>query len=250
MTTVDQVALALAGLAVLSMPVFAVVRARRPGDPDVARRPATVLLGRWVRDWLMWAIGPFERLLIVLRIPPLAFNVLGVVCGAAAGLAYLRGAFGTGGWLVLLGGLADVLDGRLARAQNVVSPAGAFIDSTLDRFAEVFALAGLAAFYAAAPWRVLIVALALGGSLLVSYTRARGEGLGISYQGGVMARAERLVLLAVASLVEAWASPALGVPTGTVVLWTVAAIAVGSLGTALHRTVAIARALGRREADR
>jgi len=97
---------------------------------------------------------------------------------------------------------------------------------------------------------VLIVALALGGSLLVSYTRARGEGLGISYQGGVMARAERLVLLAVASLIEAWASPALGVPTGTVVLWTVAAIAVGSLGTALHRTVAIARALGRREADR
>jgi CDP-diacylglycerol--glycerol-3-phosphate 3-phosphatidyltransferase len=250
MTIVDRTALALAGLAVLSMPVYALVRARRPGDPDVARRPATVLLGRWVRDWLMWAIAPFERVLVALRVSPLAFNVLGVVCGAAAGLAYVRGAFGAGGWLVLLGGLADVLDGRLARAQNVVSPAGAFLDSTLDRFAEVFALAGLAAFYAAAPWRVLVVALALGGSLLVSYTRARGEGLGVSYQGGIMARAERLVLLALASLLDGWASPALGGAPGTLVLWAAAAIAAGALGTALHRTVAIARALARREAGR
>src|SRR5262249_38088650 len=143
MTAVDRVALTLAGLAVLSMPVYAIVRARRPGDPDVARRPATVLVGRWVRDWLVGGISPFGRLVVAMRVPPLAFNVLGVVCGAAAGFAYVRGAFGTGGWLVLLGGLADVLDGRLARAQNVVSPAGAFLDSTLDRFAEVFALAGL-----------------------------------------------------------------------------------------------------------
>jgi len=250
MSPMDRVALAIAAVAVLSMPVYAIVRAPRPGDPDVARRPATMLLGRWVRDWLMWAIAPFERLLVALRVSPLAFNVLGVVCGAAAGFAYVRGAFGPGGWLVLLGGLADVLDGRLARAQNVVSPAGAFLDSTLDRFAEVFALAGLAAFYAAAPWRVLVVSLALGGSLLVSYTRARGEGLGISYQGGVMARAERLVLLALASLLDGWASPALGAAPGTLVLWAVAAIAAGSLGTALHRTVAIARALARREAGR
>jgi hypothetical protein len=65
-----------------------------------------------------------------------------------------------------------------------------------------------------------------------------------------MARAERLVLLALASLLDGWASPALGAAPGTLVLWAAAAIATGSLGTALHRTVAIARALARREAGR
>jgi CDP-diacylglycerol--glycerol-3-phosphate 3-phosphatidyltransferase len=240
----DQIALAVAGLAVLSMPVYALV-GRGRGDPDVARRPATVLLGRWVRDWLMWAIGPLERGLNAAGVPPLALNVTGVALGVGAGATYATGRFATGGVLVLLGGLADVLDGRLARAQNKASPSGAFIDSTLDRFAEVFALAGLAVCFGASPPRVLAVTLALGGSLLVSYTRARGEGLGISYQGGLMARAERLVLLALASLLDAWASRTFSLAPGTLVTVACALIAAGALGTAVHRTVAIARALAR-----
>jgi phosphatidylglycerophosphate synthase len=243
MTTADRVALAAAALAVSSMPVYAFVRRGTPGDPDVARRPKTVLLGHWVRDWLMWAIAPLERALVAMRVSPLAFNLLGVVFGALAGVAFARGAFGTGGWLVLLGGLADVFDGRLARAQNKVSKAGAFIDSTLDRFAEVFALAGLAAYSAATPVAVLIVTLAMGGSLLVSYTRARGEGLGVSYQGGIMARAERLVLLALSALLDAPLGSAWHLLPGTVVVGAMALVAVGSLGTAVHRTIAITRAL-------
>ena len=246
MTWFDRLALALAAAGLLSMPIFAVIARRRPRDAEVASRPTTVLLGAWVREWLMWAISPVVGACVRWRISPLVFNLAGVLFGAAAGVAYARGAFTAGGWLVLLGGLADVFDGRIARARNLVSDAGAFIDSTLDRFAESFAFAGLAMRFADSPWAELVVSLALGGSLLVSYTRARGEGLGVRFRGGLMQRAERLVSLAVASLLDPVVCAAAGWPSGRLVLVAIGAIAAGSLGTACYRTWTIARALDER----
>jgi len=237
-------------LLLATMPVYAVVARGRPGDPDVARRPRTVLLGYWVRDWLMWAITPLERLFLALGIPPVVFNWTGVAFGAAAGVAYALGDFAAGGWMVLLGGAADIFDGRIARARGMVSKAGAFLDSTLDRFAETFAFMGLAVWFRSTSWGVLMVVLALGGSLLVSYARARGEGLGVTYKGGLMQRAERLVLLALASLLDPLLVSSAGWPPGRLLFGAVAFIGVASLGTALHRTLAIARALERDEARR
>jgi phosphatidylglycerophosphate synthase len=240
-----------AALALLAtMPIYALVARGRPGDPDVARRPTTVLLGHWVRDWLMWVIAPLERLFLRLRIPPIAFNWAGVAFGAAAGVAYGFGALAAGGWLVLLGGAADIFDGRIARARGMASKAGAFIDSTLDRFAETFAFMGLAVWYRGSAWGVLMTVLALGGSLLVSYARARGEGLGVHYKGGLMQRAERLVLLALASLLDPVLVAGAGWTRGRLLLGVVAFIGLASLATALHRTIAIARALEREENPR
>jgi phosphatidylglycerophosphate synthase len=239
------IGLAAALLLLLTMPVYALVSRGRPGDPEVAARPRTVLLGYWVRDWLMWAISPLERLFLALRLPPIAFNWAGVGFGALAGVAYARGDFPLGGWLVLLGGAADIFDGRIARARGLVSSAGAFLDSTLDRFAETFAFAGLAVWSRGSAWEALATVLALGGSLLVSYARARGEALGVTYKGGLMQRAERLVLLALASLLDPPVTAAAGWPPGRLLFGMVAFIAVATLGTALHRTVAIARALER-----
>lgn len=243
MTTAEGTALAAAGILVVTMPVYALVARGRPVDADVARRPRTVLLGLWIRDWLMWVIAPIERACVAARIPPLAFNCAGVAFGALAGFAYAGGALATGGWMVLLGGAADVLDGRIARARGMVSDAGAFLDSTLDRFAETFAFAGIALWFTPARGGVLAAVLALGGSLLVSYARARGEGLGVHFKGGLMQRAERLVILALASLLDAPASAAIGVPPGALLFGALLLIAVLSLGTAFYRTVAIARAL-------
>jgi len=250
--TIDSgtVGISAALLLLATMPVYAVVARGRPGDPDVARRPRTVLLGFWVRDWLMWAIAPLERLFLALRVPPIAFNWAGVAFGAAAGVAYALGDFAAGGWLVLLGGAADIFDGRIARARGLVSKAGAFLDSTLDRFAETFAFVGLAVWYRSTPWGALMTVLALGGSLLVSYTRARGEGLGVHYKGGLMQRAERLVLLALASLLDPMTVSLAGWPPGRLLIGVIAFIGLASLATAFHRTVAITRALEREEAPR
>src|SRR5262245_2445654 len=243
----ESLGLLAALLVLLTMPVYALTARGRARDADVAGRPRTVLLGYWVRDWLIWTLGPLERLFLTLGIPPLAFNGAGVALGAMAGVAFARGAFVAGGWLVLLGGAADIFDGRVARARGLTSKAGAFLDSTLDRFAETFTFAGLAAWFRVSLWSTLVVAGALGGSLLVSYARARGEGLGISYRGGLMQRAERLVLLALASLLDPAVTGLAGWPSGRMVIGVTAFIGAASLGTAFHRTVAIARALEREE---
>jgi CDP-diacylglycerol--glycerol-3-phosphate 3-phosphatidyltransferase len=238
------------GLLVASMPVFLVAGRGRALDPEVAGRPKTALLGYWIRDWLMWVIGPLERMFLALGVPPVAFNWTGVAFGAAAGIAYARGALTAGGWLVLLGGAADIFDGRIARARGMASRAGAFLDSTLDRFAETFAYVGLVAWFRSSWWEVLLVALAMGGSLLVSYARARGEGLGVHYKGGLMQRAERLVLLALASLLDPALSQGAGWPHGRLLLVTIGFIGVASIATAFHRTLAIARTLEREESPR
>jgi phosphatidylglycerophosphate synthase len=149
---------------------------------------------------------------------------------------------------VLLGGLADVFDGRIARARGLVSRRGEFLDSMLDRFAETFTFIGLALYFQASRWAVLATLSALGGSLLVSYARARGEALAVSCKEGLMQRAERLVILALASLLDAPVTARLAWAPGTLLLAAVTVIGLGSLATAAYRTATISRELGRRDA--
>lgn len=243
MTTVDVIALSLVAAALASMPAFAWLRRGQPLDADVARRSSSVLLGYWVRDWLMWAIGPVERVVVRAGISPDVFNYLGVAFGAGAGWAFAVGEMSLAGWMVLLGGLADIFDGRIARARGIANSYGAFMDSTLDRFAEVFAFVGVAWFLADTRAGAAITLLAISASLLVSYTRARGEAVGVTGAGGVMQRAERLVVLALAGLFDSTAASRLGWAPGTLLFYAVTLIAVGALGTAIYRTASIARTL-------
>lgn len=247
MTRTDQSALGLAAVVVATMPYFAIVARGRPRDADVARRPTTLLLGYWIRDWVMWVIGPLDRALVRWRISPDVFNYLGAAFGLGSGIAYALGLLSVGGWLVLLGGAADIFDGRIARARGICSRYGDFLDSTLDRFAECFSFIGLAVYFARSPWAELTVIVALSGSLLVSYARARGEVLGVDFAGGLMQRAERLVLLALASLLDAPVTVRLGWRPGVLVIVVLALIGVASMGTACYRTVRVARTLRRED---
>jgi CDP-diacylglycerol--glycerol-3-phosphate 3-phosphatidyltransferase len=243
MRTAEIVSLSFVGLLLLTMPVYAVVSRGKPIDPEVARRPKTILLGHWIRDWIMWVIGPMERRLVRTGVSPDVFNILGALLGLAAGVGFAIGDFALAGWLVLLGGAADIFDGRIARARGLANKYGEFLDSTLDRFSETFAYTGLALGLARTPWMALATVLALGGSMLVSYTRAKGEALGVSCKGGIMQRAERLVLLALAALLDGPICARTGWLPGTLLGAAVAIIGIGSLGTALYRTWFIAQRL-------
>jgi CDP-diacylglycerol--glycerol-3-phosphate 3-phosphatidyltransferase len=230
---------------VATMPVFALVSRNRPRDADVARRSASALLGYWVRDWLMWVIGPVERAMVRAKVSPDVFNYLGVAFGALSGWLFAERLLALAGWAILFGGLADVFDGRIARARGIANRRGAFMDSTLDRFAEVFSFIGVTWYLADTPLGAALAVTAISGSLLVSYTRARGEAEGVRGTGGVMQRAERLVLLALGALADTAVTTRFGWQPGSILTAAVAIIAVGSMGTAVYRTASIAKTLSR-----
>jgi phosphatidylglycerophosphate synthase len=128
------------------------------------------------------------------HIHPNTLTFLGFAAGVFVGLAYL---FERPVWalvLILLCGTLDILDGKVAVNSNRKSLFGALLDSSFDRYSEFFIYTGIA-YHFRGGWVVWVVFAAFLGSTMVSYTRARAEGLGIDCRVGVMQRAERLVLL-------------------------------------------------------
>jgi CDP-diacylglycerol--glycerol-3-phosphate 3-phosphatidyltransferase len=229
-------------VALLSMPAYAVVARTRHDANEIADRGGFVL-GGFVRNWFYWFIWPIEWASLAARLSPTAFNITGVLFGCAAGYSFATGSVNLGGWFVLLGGAADVLDGRIARARGMANEAGAFLDSTLDHFAEVGAFIGLTVLFRASAVELAIVTTALGGSLLVSYARARGESLGVVAKVGIMQRAERLLLVGFGGIFDPAVTAWQGWRPGTLLLWLLGLVAIGTVGTAIYRTVWIARRL-------
>lgn len=166
---------------------------------------------------------------------PNVVTTLGFLVTVSAGLAFFLGNIRTGGLLILLGGLMDMVDGAIARAAGLSTKFGSFYDSTLDRASEIVVLLGVMSLYLGPgrdigePWMVYLVVLAMAGSLMVSYTRARAEGLGIDCKVGLMQRAERIILLGGSTMIFGpWRH---GIAL-TVVVW---AMAVLTNATAMYR---------------
>ncbi len=151
-------------------------------------------------------IEPVTRALIRWRVHPNAITTAGFVVTLLAGYLYHLDHVRWAGLCVLLGGLSDIFDGRVARESGLASKFGAFYDATLDRMSEIVVFIGLISLYnqygreMADVWMIYVIAIAIGGSLMVSYTRAKAEALGLDCSVGFMQRAERLVLLGGGSL--------------------------------------------------
>ncbi len=191
---------ALAAYFIIALGLFS-LRARWVGiavDAEVASRPASKLLGRYLRHYMMWVLGPWERALVRWRVTPNALTFASFVVACLSATAFALGNFGAGGWLYLLTGILDILDGRIARATGKVTKGGAFFDSVMDRYAELVVFGGLSVYYRHS-WALYVTLAASLGSLMVSYTRARGEALGVQVNIGMMQRPERLFYLGVIS---------------------------------------------------
>ena len=135
------------------------------------------------------------RLLKALRVAPDAVTITGVILSVACGYLLSQGRFSWAGAVLLLAGLADALDGELARKSNRARPLGAFLDSSFDRISEFAVFFGIFWFFRGSPGKAALVFGALFASLAVSYVRARAEGIGIECKVGLFERPVRYAFL-------------------------------------------------------
>ncbi|MBU2552603.1 MAG: CDP-alcohol phosphatidyltransferase family protein [Proteobacteria bacterium] len=158
-------------------------------------------------------------------------TAIGLALSVMAGLAYLFSPVAAG-LLALLSGLCDSMDGLLARRLGRAGQRGAFLDSVLDRYGESCLLVGMWVWISRDPGLATPAALAafaaLVGSFMISYTRARGEGLNLEYRRGFLTRDERLVVIVIGSLADPLAP-------GRVLFLTLILLALGTNLAALHR---------------
>lgn len=194
-------------------------------------------LQEWGLRRMRFLIDP----LIARGVDPNVITTIGFLVTVSAGIAFFMGHVRIGGLLVLLGGLIDIIDGNVARGTGRSTVFGSFYDSTLDRISEIVVFLGIFSLYGGGhpdfdhPWMVYTVALAMAGSLMVSYTRARAEALKLDCSVGLMQRLERVVLIGGAALLFG------GSAEGAVLTWVLILMAVLTNFTAFQRIVWVYR---------
>ena len=192
-------------------------------------------------------VNPLVERLIRAGVRPNTITTVGTGLVLVSAVAYATGHIRLGGAVLLLSGVADTLDGQVARGGAMVTRFGAFYDSTLDRVGDGATLIGIGAFLMTAPdvaFRipaVVVCMVAILSSLLVSYARARAEGLGLDCKVGIAQRAERILGLGLASVVFGAGPDALLLEA------IVALLAIASVITVVQRFVYVYRHAGRLE---
>tara|TARA_B100001750_G_scaffold234098_1_gene235044 strand:- start:403 stop:999 length:597 start_codon:yes stop_codon:yes gene_type:complete len=174
-----------------------------------------------------WFEDPLVSLLVSLKISPSVITSIGLLVAILAGYFCLLGNFLYAGLLVLFSSLFDLLDGGVARKTGKTSSQGAMLDSVFDRFSEVLVLLGLSVYFINNGENLMIILsfVALSGSLMVSYIRARAESLGVSGTSGLFTRPERVIIVVICLLIN--------LPNFAV--WI---LAIGTPISALHRLIA------------
>jgi CDP-diacylglycerol--glycerol-3-phosphate 3-phosphatidyltransferase len=164
------------------------------------KEPGSVFLGRFFLEFAYWCFEPMKKALLRTGITPNQLTAASLLASLGGAVAFASGRFTTGGWLVIACAILDALDGMVARARGTASDAGELIDAAVDRYAEIATFAGIAAYYRNYPLGFWLALCSLGGALLVSYARAKGEISGIDARMGSMNRAERATYIGAAGV--------------------------------------------------
>ena len=201
------------------------------------------MFSRRIQQTARQFVASIVRPLARLGITPNMVTLVGLLLSIVTAVVLAFGFIVAGGALVLFAGIFDMFDGAMARVRNAATTFGAFLDSTLDRYSESIILGGLLFYALQRPglhdalwpfpneqqWMIVTIFVAAVGSLMVSYAKARAEGLGLECKTGLLARPERVVILAI------------GLLTGTTI-WALLLLAVLSHVTAIERILHVWRA--------
>lgn len=155
-----------------------------------------------VRPRITRFLVPMGRGLAAIGITPAMMTVFGLSITVVGSVMVANGYLRSGAGIILLGSALDGLDGSIARVTNSESARGAFLDSAFDRLGEIAAFAGLGVAFAGQERVLLLIVLAIGGAGLVPYMRARAEAMQIDGRGGLMGRAERIILFSAGLLLN------------------------------------------------
>lgn len=158
-------------------------------------KPAT--LTAFLRERFKGVLNGIAGVVARWGISPDAVTLAGLIGNIVAAFLIGQGKIVTAGWLLLIVWPLDALDGALARLRGKPSSFGGFLDSVTDRYAELIVFGGLLVYYLwqGNPLPIVLTYLAAAGSVLVSYTKARGEALGFRVEGGLLTRVERFLVL-------------------------------------------------------
>jgi CDP-diacylglycerol--glycerol-3-phosphate 3-phosphatidyltransferase len=162
------------------------------------------MLTRTIGRFLTWPVDRFAALLAPTGIPPNLITWLALVLNLWAGILFAAGRFAAAGGMMLLAGLCDLLDGPVARRQNRVSLFGGFLDSILDRYADLILFLGILVYYARVNrfMYAVLAGAAMSGAVMVSYAKARAESLVPNEEVGFWDRPERLALMILGALLN------------------------------------------------
>lgn len=186
----------------------------------------------------MKIINAMVRRLAFGGVNPNFLTVVGVLINVGCGVLFGFGQFFWAGIVLIVANLFDMLDGNVARLSGRVTPFGGFLDSSLDRLSDMVAFLGIIVFYASntpqhSLLNVTLAGVGLIGSVMVSYTTARSEGMGVKANVGFLQRPERIVLLIIGALSTwDWNSDFFLFNRMPQVLWV---LAIGSVWTFIHR---------------
>jgi CDP-diacylglycerol--glycerol-3-phosphate 3-phosphatidyltransferase len=246
--SVLEQAFALALLVFILTTAVVSIRAYLHRPHDLSGVRGSAVLGAGIRGWYLDNLAPFEEFCVRWRVSPAYLSYAQLAGSVLVTFCYASGLVFTAGWVLLCTGTLDIIDGRVARRMNGGSAQGAFLDSVIDRYADALAYLGLAIFFRTS-WVVWLVLFAFLGTLMVSYVRARAEGLGAECKVGLLQRPERYVILGFGCIFGALVehmTPWLHAPHYWLVILTVVVLAVLTNASAVQRVVHVLRVLGAR----
>ena len=196
------------------------------------------MLGAGIGRGAMRIINAMVRGLATAGVHPNILTTIGVMINGLCGVLFGFGEFFWAGLVLIVANLFDMLDGNVARMSGNVTKFGSFLDSSLDRLSDMFAFVGIILFYAGNSEQhsivnVFLASVGMMASVMVSYTTARSEGLGVKANVGFLQRPERVVLLIIGALSTwNWNSTSYFANRMPQVLWV---LAIGSVWTLVHR---------------